>query len=68
MQDILGFIDDNATDILFNVAAVTVFFTIARLVRIKAPIALVFAFAPLALAWAYQDANTRAMLFSLIGR
>ena len=62
MYSLLDFIDTNATTMLFNVAAITLFFTLARLLRVRPVLALAIAFTPLILAWAFGDAPSGQIL------
>lgn len=66
MYRLLDFMDANATGVLFNVAVVTIFFTVARLLRVRASLALAIAFAPLVLAWAFGDASTHRVITDLM--
>lgn len=47
-----------STSVLFNIAVVLVFYVAARLLSARGPIALAFAFSPLILAWAYDNAQS----------
>lgn len=52
---ILSYLDQHATDILFNVAALLVFYLGARMLRIGQLGALAIGFSPLLVAMVYQS-------------
>ena len=62
LSQILTYLDAHATDILFNVAALLLFYLLARLLRVGPVAALGIGFAPLILAIVYQSGPTQAWL------
>lgn len=65
LNAILRFLDDNATEMLFSVAAVALVYSMARILKARQGVALAFAFAPLVAVWAYQNAMTRSFVLGL---
>lgn len=65
VQALLTYVDRHAADVLFNVAAITLFFTLARIVRLPTPIAIFAAFSPFMVAWVYQSTATNSALRAL---
>jgi|GEM_PF-3681559 len=62
----LYYIERNSTEILFHLAVVTMFYALARAVRVPPVIALALGFVPLVLAWAFENATVRDVLGNMM--
>lgn len=66
MNRLLGFLVDNATDLLFNFAAFLIVYLIARLLRSNVLVALAIAVLPPLLAYAVQHQTGPTSLLALL--
>lgn len=65
MHALFASMQDNLTDILFNVAAILICFLIARVLHARQPVALAFAFMPVLVGWAFTDPAARTLVSGL---
>jgi len=66
MEAIGGFLDDVGPDILFNLAAVVLFYTFARLAGARGVYATAFALTPLFMSMALAHGPTRDLIVGVI--
>lgn len=62
---LIRYFSENAAEMLFSVALVTLVYSIARILKARPPIALAFAFSPLIMAWSMQNISTQNLVFNL---
>jgi hypothetical protein len=65
VQQLAIYLDYHSDDILFNVAAIVMFYLLARLISARPPIALAFAFMPVLAAWAFKGATVSTVFRTL---
>jgi hypothetical protein len=65
MGRLLGFMADNAVDLMFNVAAFLIVYLIARLLRANMLVALSIAVLPLLIAFMFQHRSGSTSLLAL---
>jgi hypothetical protein len=63
---LIRYFSSNSVEILFSVALITLVYSIARLLKVRPPIALASAFTPLLMVWAYQNALMQNLFFGII--